>query len=306
MKLNTALAVFLLLVEPGSPFFTGAPAISHNLKRPRSFLSASLDKSGLVNAYTQFSKYKKVKGSPAEIDVDVPDAPTEIVTSTPASLGIPEIPDYVPAPDVAAPKASVVDGFVNAARGNYESARTSIVDSPRSPGEVPNLGGYLENNVGALKGSIESTATTTYVPGGKVPTLAQFFQEKMTGTGSMAANGAGDGHVDGLTNINEKLGLMFDNAMSGFSGSDMNLPSLPSVPEGSAGWAVAGFAILIAAGQRRTGVADDSTEMQGMVMSEDNALEKLSADMVSACGDTWIFYFFGLYVLTMQLFVSRN
>jgi hypothetical protein len=326
MKVNSALAVFLLLAEPGSPFHIGSPATSPILKRSRTLLSASTAESGLVSAYAKFTKYKKVKASPAEIDVNVdapapdvtaiavPDAPVEIITPPGASHGSLGIHDHVPVPDVAAPKASMVDEFIDAARENYHTARTSIVDSPQSPGEVPTLGEYFRNNAGAMKGSVESTATTTYVPEGKAPTLFQFLQEQVTHTGAMVHTGAEHVHIDALGNVKAKLGVMLGNAadllgkkplmpsMSRFSGMDLTLPAMAGPPEGSAGWVVAGFAFLVAAGQRRAGLADAKAEMQDMIMKEASAMGELSGDMVSTSGATGILFFVGIHVLTRQLF----
>jgi hypothetical protein len=267
MKFNTALAVFLLLAEPGSPFSNGPPATRSNLKRPRSFLSASP---------SDIAKYgRKVKTlvvvpeakidvvvPDAPIDVVVPDAPIEIITSPGASLRIPDIPDYVPAPNPAGPKTDGVTEFFTTARENYPTTRTSIVDS---------------HNAGAMKGSVESIATTTHLPEGKVPTLVQFLTH-----GGPGAEGV---HVDALANIKAKLGLMLGNAMSGF---DTTLPAMAGPPEGSVGWVVAGVAIFVATGQRSAGLADAKAGMQGMVTTEDTALGKLSGEMVS----TWRYWNF--------------
>ena len=295
MKFNAALAVFLLLAEPGSPFSTGGPATRSNSKRPRTFLSASPSD---IAKYGRKAKVNVVVPD-AKIDVVVPDAPVEIITSPGASLRIPDIPDYVPAPNAAAPKTNVVNEFVDAARENYQTTRASIVDSPQSPGEVPPLGEYFRNNAGAMKGSVESTAT---LPEGKVPNFVEFF----TRVRGVSHTGAEDVHFDALANMKAKLGLMFDNIMS-MSGSHATLPAMAGPPSGSVGWIVAGAAILVASGQRKAGLADAKAEMEGMVMNEDTAMEKLSGDMVSTCcGETRIFHFVGIYVLTMQLFVSRN
>jgi hypothetical protein len=278
MKFN-ALAVFLLLAEPGSPFPIGKRATRPNLKRSRNCLSASPDESGLVSASVKYSKYKSL--------LDVNDSPG-------SSLGIPEIPAYVRG-GAAPPKSSVVNEFVNTARENYQTTRSAIVDSPQSPGTAPPLGEYVRNSVDAVKGSVESVKTT-YLPEGKVPTLAQLFQQKVTGAGVAASTGAEGVHVSALANAKAKFGIMLDNAMSGlhFHSIDSTLPAMTSPPEGSAGWIVAGFALLVASGQRKAGLADAKAEMQGMLMGDDTSMGKLSQDMVSTSGATGIVYFVGL------------
>ena len=295
MKFNAALAVFLLLAEPGSPFSAGGPATRSNSNRPRTSLTAVPSD---IAKYGRKAKLNVVVPD-AKIDVVVPDAPVETVTSPGASLGIPDIPDYVPAPIASAPKTNVVNfNLVDTARENYQTTRASIVDSPQSHGEVSPLGEYFRNNAGALKGSVESTATTTYLPEGKAPSLVEFLTNGNTG--------AGDVNFDALANIKAKLGLMLDNIMS-MSGSHATLPAMAGPPSGSVGWIVAGAAILVASGQRSAGLADAKAEMEGMDMNEDTAMVKLSGDMVSTCsGDYGIFHFIGIYVLTIQLFVSRN
>jgi hypothetical protein len=212
--------------------------------------------------------------------------PDVTVTVHDVTSSVPSVPD-VPAPEAVtggtAIKMDFVNDFLQSAKESYhDSVDNFPLALPEAPNDVPTLAQWMKDHDYVLH---KSTITeTTPLPVGKTPTLGEYFAQRVAG--------GLEGHVyDGtqstLTDVKEKIGLLFSNTYVLFGGKGSassvspHIPSLGELPEGAAGWSVAAFALVLAAGQRNAGVSDVRSQMESMVEKEAMAVSELAEHVVS-------------------------
>lgn len=185
-------------------------------------------------------------------------------------------------------KLDAVNDFLKTAQTQYQDRISTLVESPRLPGNVPSLG----ESVGKIFSASRIQITPPEFPPlaeGKVPTLAGYIQRKVVHAPLPHDAAAGES----IANMKAKFALLVANtyALLGKEAPDMSAFSLTvpeiqklslqgDVPDGSIGWAFAAVAILVAAGQRRAGIADARLSMDDFVSKESLAVKELAEQMV--------------------------
>lgn len=168
--------------------------------------------------------------------------------------------------EASAQVSSAVDEFVKAASENFPAAKTTV--STGLAGFKPMLSPLDPSNFPKI-------APAPPLEPGKSRTLIGYFREKVEdGSLSLKAPDA-----DTVTNAKTKFALMVSNTYELF-GKDAP-QSIPTLPEGSAGWIATAVVSLVALGQRNAGVAEAKAAMGDMVQKEASAVSEIAKQLVS-------------------------
>lgn len=322
MRFAASVVTGLLLAQSASTFvpFAGAPTRAFRL------FATSED---VVNAYRKSKAAAKVvipdyESLPEPDSFSAAPSITEIPKSVPEIPSIPEIPDIsktidtvkaslpslpdlssLPKPDAPTMKMANLNEYL----GAVQARAGSIATIPREQMDAPPLYEFLRNN--KVSGFQKSTFTeTTAVPGGKAPSLGEYFEAKVREGDFDVLND--ERTQANLANAKANVALLIQNTYDLFgaaregsvSGEMPNMPALENLPEGSVGWGLAGAGLLLVMGQRnaatkaktkavpKAGTKAVPTEAKSLKQLEVDAVSELATNVVSFSlkeehGESW-------------------